>query len=63
MNLKRQKNLTTEPPKGRALIRAADLLKQVELLAGIRQRIHEGYYDQPEVLASIAEKIEHRLKY
>jgi hypothetical protein len=62
MNPKRDKKFSSEHPNDRTSVRAADLLKQVELLAGIRKRIREGFYDRPEVLAQIALRIEQRLK-
>jgi hypothetical protein len=39
-----------------------DLIKEIELLTGIRKRIRERYYDRPEVLAEIGERIRGRLQ-
>jgi len=47
----------------RNVIPVSELMKQIEHLTGVRKRINEGYYDRPEVLAEIAEKLSRRLRH
>ncbi|RPH93416.1 hypothetical protein EHM69_10355 [candidate division KSB1 bacterium] len=62
MSLKREMNFPKDPRTPRRAIPVSRLMKQIELMTGIRQRIRDGYYDQNDVLAEIADKIRDRLK-
>jgi hypothetical protein len=55
-----KKNRDHHPPGG--VIRVRDLMKRLERMAGARQRMEEGFYDAPQVLREIAEKLQHRLQ-
>ena len=62
MNLKREIHYPSKPAARRAVVHVNDLIKEIELMTGIRQRIRERYYDRPDVLAQIGERIRQRLK-
>ncbi len=51
----------TSPPAKQAVIPVRELMKQVELMTGIRSRIRDGYYTRPEVLADIARQLRRRV--
>ena len=62
MSLKREIHYPSKPAAQRAVVHVNDLIKEIELLTGIRKRIRERYYDRPEVLVEIGERIRGRLK-
>jgi hypothetical protein len=62
MSLKREIHYPSQPAARRAVVHVNDLIKEIELLTGIRKRIRERYYDRPEVLVEIGERIRGRLK-
>jgi hypothetical protein len=61
MNLKRDLQYQGNPAPEHNVIRVGELMKQIELLAGIRKRVQEGYYERPDVLEEIAEALTRRL--
>jgi hypothetical protein len=62
MSLKNDLHYPDQSPAGRTVIQLADLKKQIELMAGVRHRIKSGYYDQPNVLTVIANRLSQRIK-
>jgi hypothetical protein len=62
MSLKRDIHYPHEPAARRSVVSVNDLIKELELMTGIRKRIREKYYDRPEILAEIGEQIRQRLK-
>jgi hypothetical protein len=62
MSLKREIHYSSPSVSRRAVVHVSDLMKEIELIAGVRRRIRERYYDRPEVLAEISERIRERLK-
>jgi hypothetical protein len=61
MSLKRDLKYNAPPPN-RSLVPVRDLMLQVELVAGIRRRIRNGYYTRPDVLADIARQLRERIE-
>lgn len=62
MSLKREIHYPSKPAARRAVVHVNELIKEIELLTGIRKRIREHYYDRPDVLVEISERIRRRLK-
>jgi hypothetical protein len=54
-------DLKYNAPTAKRAVPVRDLMKQVELVTGIRKRIREGYYTRPEVLADIARQLHRRV--
>jgi hypothetical protein len=61
MSLKRDLHHNTGPSAAKNVIHVGELMKQIELMSGIRKRIRDGYYDRPDVLFQIADQLRHRL--
>jgi hypothetical protein len=62
MNPKRESQHSSRDHNHTVVIHVSELMAQIKKLAGIRQRIQDHYYDQPEVLAQIAEQIGRRVR-
>jgi hypothetical protein len=62
MSLKREIDYPIHSSANRTVIQLGDLKKQIELLTGVRERIKNGYYNRPDVLATIAIRLSQRLK-
>jgi hypothetical protein len=62
MSLKRDLNHDTRPSAKRAVVHVSEVMRQIELMSGIRERIHSGYYSRPDVLSEIAEQLSRRVK-
>jgi hypothetical protein len=62
MSLRREIHYSPPSASRRAVVQVSDLMKEIELIAGVRRRIRERYYERPEVLAEIGERIRERLK-
>jgi hypothetical protein len=62
MSLKRDLHYDVRPKARHAVINVSELMKQIEIMSGIRARIRDGYYDQPEVLSEIAAQLSRRVK-
>jgi hypothetical protein len=62
MSLKREIHYPSKPAVRRAVVHVNELIKEIELITGIRKRIREHYYERPDVLVEIGERIRERLK-
>lgn len=62
MSLKREIHYPSKSAIRRAVVHVNELIKEIELITGIRKRIRERYYDRPDVLTEISERIRERLK-
>ena len=60
MSLKRDLNYSTGPTAQRAVIHVSDLMRQIELMSGIRKRIREGYYNRSDILSEVADQLRRR---
>jgi hypothetical protein len=62
MNLKRKSPSSPQDRSRKAVVHVSELMEQIERMAGIRQRIQDHYYDQPQVLAEIADRLSQRIR-
>jgi hypothetical protein len=62
MSLKRELHYDTRPTAPRAVIQVSEVMRQIELMSGIRKRIREGYYNRPDILCEIAAQLHRRVK-
>ena len=63
MSLKRDLNHDTRPTTAkRAIVHVSEVMRQIELMSGIRKRITSGYYSRPDVLSEIADQLSRRVK-
>lgn len=62
MSLKREINYPDESKIRRRTVGVHELIKEIELITGIRKRIREGYYDKPEIMAEIGDQLRRRLE-
>jgi hypothetical protein len=62
MSLKRDIKFPSPAAVRRAVVHVNELIREIELITGIRKRIRERYYERPEVLLEIGERMRERLK-
>ncbi|HEY3295860.1 MAG TPA: hypothetical protein VGL38_10510 [bacterium] len=62
MSLKRDLHYDTGPTTARTVVHVSEVMRQIELMSGIRKRIREGYYNRPDILTEVAEQLSRRVK-
>lgn len=62
MSLKRDLHYDIRPTATRAVVHVSEVVRQIELMSGIRRRIREGYYNRTDILSEIAEQLRRRVK-
>ena len=61
MSLKRDRKHNAGPTARQTVVYVSELMKQIEVMSGIRKKIRDGFYDRPEVLSEIATQLSRRV--
>jgi hypothetical protein len=62
MNPERKSRPSSRDHSRKAVVHVSELMEQIERMAGIRKKIQDHFYDQPEILADIADRLGKRLR-